>query len=630
MKKLLKKVFVGFIMVLLVTSSALITTNADQRVSDEQVTEVVERNTSYREMLKKNIWGFNEDLSARRFGVTDINGDGIEELMVCSFRQDLNWDYPGEIVEWENGAPRFVWTGTIVCSLYYSEKTGNVMLVEGSEPRKNAGYIVYQYDEFADEVWGDEERLMSVEITNGVYTSYEAGESIEISEDEFNARMQEYMPDKKLLDAPHTITQSNLDAYLPINEDVIRKKLETNLSKEVTTKQIELNVGDAWRVNTENIDALLSEAGYDYKSALPRIFFGEKVIMDTNYLTPACGVGVHNEKTQKILDFLYVADDEWADLLENYTNGTLAKKYGCKVLIAEEAEGNCYYARADKAGKTTITIPEYQLSSGETIKVNIPVEITVTVEKCQCIISDILYDGIGEKAPTCTTEGIGHKECKLCGDVLESNIKVAKLKHKLIKVNKVAATTKKKGMKAHYKCSGCSKLFSDANGKNEVAKSSLTIPVVKKAEAKGSIIKDKNGNKYKVTKSSVKNGTVIYVSPKSKKITSIKIADTVKVDGITYKITAISKNAFSGCTKLKKVTIGKNITTINCKAFYKCSALSSITINTKLLKAGNVGKDAFKGIKKNATIKVPKNKQKAYKTILLKKGVNKKANFKNI
>ena len=317
-------------------------------------------------------------------------------------------------------------------------------------------------------------------------------------------------------------------AFVTVNAD-------ENVGKEVTTKQVEMKVGEAWAVNTEHIDALFKEAGYDYKSEYSRIFHSENLKMDTNLLTPACGVGVHDNNTQKMVDFLYVADAEWPELMIKYTDGTLAKKYGCDVMLVEEAEGFCYYARADKAGKTTITIPEYKLSNGEVITVNVPVNII-----------------------------------------------------------------------------------------------NPTITVEKKAAAKGSVIKDKNGNKYKVTKSSVKNGTVTYVSPKNKKITSIKIADTVKVDGITYKITAISKNAFSGCKKLKKVAIGKNIAAINSKAFYKCSSLSTIVINTKLLKIGNVGKDAFKGIKNNATIKVPKSKQKAYKTILLKKGVNKKSKFKNI
>lgn len=303
----------------------------------------------------------------------------------------------------------------------------------------------------------------------------------------------------------------------------------------------------------------------------------------------------------------------------------------------------------------------------------------------ECISRDILYTGVGEKAPTCTSEGIGHKECTVCGEVLESNIKVAKANHTVVKVEKVVATTTKTGMEAHYRCSVCDKLFSDANGKNEVTKVSLTIPVIveekvpeqeiteKKAPAKGTIIKDKNGNKYKVTKSSLENGTVSFVAPGKKNASTVKIPKTVKIDDITYKVTAIEKNAFKnnkyikklvigdnvktiganafyGCTKLKTVTLGKNVATISSKAFYKCTSLTSITlpskvkkigtsafygckklktmtIKTKLLKSSYVGKNAFKGVKTKVTIKLPKSMYKTYKTLLCKKGISKKAKF---
>ena len=408
--------------------------------------------------------------------------------------------------------------------------------------------------------------------------------------------------------------------------DVIRENLDANMPKDVTTQQIEIKQGKVWAATTENIDNLLNAAGYDYKSEFSRLFHSENLVLDTNYLTPACGVGVHDVNTQQMLDFLYVADSEWTDLITWWTDGTLTKKYGAEVMLVEEAEGFCYYARADKAGTTTIVIPEYPLSSGETITVNIPVLVK------ECVSSDILYTGEGEKAPTCTSEGIGHKECTDCGKILESSIKVPKLAHTLTYVAEVAATTEKAGMKAHYCCSSCNKLFSDAGGKKEVTKDSLIIAKIKekKPAAKGSIIKDKDGNKYKVTKSDLKNGTVAFVAAGNKKATTIKIANTVKVDGITYKVTSIQKDAFKNNKYLKKVTIGNNITTIGANAFYGCKKLKTVTIETKLLKTSNIGKNAFKGIKTDATIKVPKSKYSAYKTMLCKKGVNKKTKFKKI
>ncbi len=150
-----------------------------------------------------------------------------------------------------------------------------------------------------------------------------------------------------------------------------------------------------------------------------------------------------------------------------------------------------------------------------------------------------------------------------------------------------------------------------------------------------------------------------------KKLTSVKIGSNVTTigDSAFYKCTAltkvtipskvktIGKSAFASCTKLKTVTIGKNVTTIGDKAFYKCSALTKLTIPSKVNKIGksafyhckklktitikttklttkNVGSNAFKGIYSKATIKVPKSKEKAYRTLLKKKGIGKSVTVK--
>lgn len=105
--------------------------------------------------------------------------------------------------------------------------------------------------------------------------------------------------------------------------------------------------------------------------------------------------------------------------------------------------------------------------------------------------------------------------------------------------------------------------------------------------------------KYKMTNASTNGkGTVtLAATTKSKsdsKFTSCKITDTVKIGGKTFKVTAIGDNAFKGYKKLK-----------------------TITIESKNLKS--VGKDAIKNIHKKATIKVPKDKVKAYKKLFNKK-----------
>lgn len=122
---------------------------------------------------------------------------------------------------------------------------------------------------------------------------------------------------------------------------------------------------------------------------------------------------------------------------------------------------------------------------------------------------------------------------------------------------------------------------------------------------------------YKITKFTAKNRTVTYVKCNNKKSKSITIHDTVVIDGIVFKVTAIEKNAFKNMKKLQKVTIGKYVKSIGDKAFYRCGKLKKLQIKSTVLK--KVGKNALKGINKKAVIHVPKSKKKSYKKLLQKK-----------
>lgn len=137
--------------------------------------------------------------------------------------------------------------------------------------------------------------------------------------------------------------------------------------------------------------------------------------------------------------------------------------------------------------------------------------------------------------------------------------------------------------------------------------------------AKGDIVKDKNAS-YKI--SNVKSNTVEYKTPLNNKKATVTVPATVKVSGVTYKVTSIAKNAFKNNKKLKKVTIGANITTIGANAFAGCKNLKTVDIKSKKLKS--VGKNAFKGIHKKAVFKVPAKKLKAYKKLLNSKAGIKK------
>ncbi len=214
----------------------------------------------------------------------------------------------------------------------------------------------------------------------------------------------------------------------------------------------------------------------------------------------------------------------------------------------------------------------------------------------------------------------------------------------------------------------------------------------------GTIETDASGaGTYKIDVADINNGTVTYMAPSDKTLSDVTIPDTVVIGGVTYRVTAIEKdafknnnnlkkvvigkyiktignNAFANCKKLKTVKFGANVTSIGDKAFYKCTALTKVSLPSKVK---TIGKSAFEGCKKitsvtigksvtkigskafygcskiktltikstklttkkigskafaktpkRITVKIPNKKLKSYKTMLVKRGVNKKAKFK--
>jgi len=142
-------------------------------------------------------------------------------------------------------------------------------------------------------------------------------------------------------------------------------------------------------------------------------------------------------------------------------------------------------------------------------------------------------------------------------------------------------------------------------------------PQAPELPAAGSTRSDKNAT-YKVISSKTSGGTVSYVKPKKKSAKTATIPASIQINGLTYKVTAIEKNALKGCQKLTQVTIGANVQTIGKSAFEGCKKIKKITIQSTNLKS--VGKKAIKGIDKKCTIRVPKKKIQTYKKLFQGKG----------
>lgn len=122
-----------------------------------------------------------------------------------------------------------------------------------------------------------------------------------------------------------------------------------------------------------------------------------------------------------------------------------------------------------------------------------------------------------------------------------------------------------------------------------------------------------------------KKGTATIVGAKANNKKNRKIPAAIKVNGVTYKVTAIGSKSLKNWKNVKKVTLSASITRIKAKAFKSCKQLKKIVVKNK--KATKIDKKAFKGINtKKVTIQFPKKMSaKTYKTM---KTRLKKAGFK--
>src|SRR5574344_1734588 len=83
--------------------------------------------------------------------------------------------------------------------------------------------------------------------------------------------------------------------------------------------------------------------------------------------------------------------------------------------------------------------------------------------------------------------------------------------------------------------------------------------------------------------------------------TSATILSSITVGGISYNVTSIGKNAFSGCTRLASITIPRGIVSIELKAFSRCTSLTSVNIPSTV---ASIADGAFRETTSLATLTV--------------------------
>ncbi len=194
---------------------------------DQQVADIKAKNEAYRNMITgKN---FGDGWGAKQFGVTDVDNDGIAELIV-NVSSDGN---PSTILSWQNGNIVWGYDSWLKSELYYSPKTGNIMSIEESNTVKHV--YVGRFDVTAN---GGFNFIIKTKISeagnyqhevlneNNEFTGYKDFTEEETAD--MNAQMNNYMPSRVLLTSPYDITTENMDTYLPIDETKIKEDLQSN------------------------------------------------------------------------------------------------------------------------------------------------------------------------------------------------------------------------------------------------------------------------------------------------------------------------------------------------------------------------------------------------------------------
>ena len=146
-------------------------------------------------------------------------------------------------------------------------------------------------------------------------------------------------------------------------------------------------------------------------------------------------------------------------------------------------------------------------------------------------------------------------------------------------------------------------------------------PVVKPAKM-GKKLTDSKGVIYKVTSGKAGSPTVEYSAAAKGAKGTITIPAQVTIKGVTYKVTSVGASACRNRAGITKVIIGKNVTKIGNRVFSGCKKLKKVTIKTTKLTESTVGSNAFSGISSGVVVKVPESKVKAYRKLFKKKGIS--------
>ena len=104
---------------------------------------------------------------------------------------------------------------------------------------------------------------------------------------------------------------------------------------------------------------------------------------------------------------------------------------------------------------TTVTAEAVYIGADKGNYINESVTVVITRSSCEHTAGEILYTGSGEKLPTCTEAGLGHRECTKCHAVIESGITLPATGHDYNEGEVTKEPTVASEGEKTYTCSRC-------------------------------------------------------------------------------------------------------------------------------------------------------------------------------
>lgn len=162
--------------------------------------------------------------------------------------------------------------------------------------------------------------------------------------------------------------------------------------------------------------------------------------------------------------------------------GSHKKVCECGKEVVEETPAKGHTAVTDAAVAPTCTEP----GKTEGSHCSVCNEV-LTEQQTIAALGHDMGEYVQTTAPTCTEKGVKTATCKREGCNHTETQEIPAKGHTLEKVEMVAATESKEGVKEHYKCAECGKLFLDENGTTPATEADLKIAKLQSGGCFGSV-----------------------------------------------------------------------------------------------------------------------------------------------